>query len=391
AQQQRANTSMQDLTDAERHRIKGLDTEAKRLDKVNELDAKAGLNPNGDKQILTEFEKQRRIETMERIHTQYRVSGPRFHFKDQPDRIAFRDLGSKMKTASNDQRVARSMAMMADAKGWKTLTVSGHPDFQREVWLEARLRGLEVKGFKPRQEDLEALKTAQERQMGNVVERGPEKERASADRNAPVDRSEQPQTAARQSDKRDGPERTSAASVAALGVIAGIVVAHGRANYNNDPQEKQSYYVKLDTPTGERTVWGKDLERAMATSKASKGDQVQLEYKGSETVTVNALKRDKAGKVVGSEQVETNRNAWEVKKTERERVVEAVASAVIAKDFKNPAARQAVQEAMDRKIRERAKDGTLPPVKVFDKTAPAKNRDAERTGPVVERNAERSR
>jgi len=124
---------------------------------------------------VQERDRARQIELMDQVHTQFRVSGAKFHFKDQPQRIAFKDKGSRMVSASNDERVAHAMATMAEAKGWSAIRVSGHPDFQREVWLEGSLRGIEVRGFKPQQKDLDELDTRLDRRSRNVVAYEPEK------------------------------------------------------------------------------------------------------------------------------------------------------------------------------------------------------------------------
>lgn len=116
-----------------------------------------------------ERDRARQLELMDQVHTQFRVSGSKFHFKDQPQRIAFKDKGSRMVSASNDERVAHAMATMAEAKGWTTIRVSGHPDFQREVWLEGSLRGIEVRGFKPQQKDLDELDTRLDKRSRNSV------------------------------------------------------------------------------------------------------------------------------------------------------------------------------------------------------------------------------
>lgn len=46
----------------------------------------------------------------------------------------------------------------ARAKGWKTITVKGNIELCRATWFEARMAGLEVKGYKPTNEDDELLK-----------------------------------------------------------------------------------------------------------------------------------------------------------------------------------------------------------------------------------------
>jgi hypothetical protein len=95
--------------------------------------------------------------------------------------------------------------------------------------------------------------------------------------------------------------------------IVGRLLDHGRANYKHDPDEKESYYVKLQTPGGERTIWGKDLERSMVDGKFKAGEGISLKLNDQENVKVKANVRDGAGKVVGEQEVAAKRNEWEVK------------------------------------------------------------------------------
>ena len=44
-------------------------------------------------------------------------------------------------------------------------------------------------------------------------------------------------------------------------LIIGRLQAHGRAQYQFRAGEDVSYYLKVLTNRGERTLWGKDLER----------------------------------------------------------------------------------------------------------------------------------
>ena len=52
---------------------------------------------------------QEREKLMEQVHGQFRVAGANFHFKDQPSKLAFKDKGERMVSASNDDRVAKAM------------------------------------------------------------------------------------------------------------------------------------------------------------------------------------------------------------------------------------------------------------------------------------------
>ncbi|MEA3270361.1 MAG: Ti-type conjugative transfer relaxase TraA [Pseudomonadota bacterium] len=66
---------------------------------------------------------------------------------------------------------------------------------------------------------------------------------------------------------------------------AGRLVDHGAAPYENKPENRASYFATLENDNGERhTIWGVDLERAIAASGAKRGDRIGLEHGGSETV-----------------------------------------------------------------------------------------------------------
>jgi len=399
AEQERLGLQAEDR----RIRIENLSEKAQEQRDVNLLAERTGADTNYDGQQLTEREKNRQAQLMDLLHQQFRVSGAKFHFKDQPQKVAFTDKGSHIVSASNDERVAKAMATMVQAKGWKTITVSGHPDFRREVWMQASLQGIEVRGYKPKEQDLRLLEEQRERQMKNRVEHDAARDRQKIDRMRANERNkEHRRKEVIEAEKRrqeiergtgsvTGTLVAPKAVVAALGVHAGRVLAHGEAPYNHDPQEKKNYYVTLDTPKGEKTVWGVDLKRAMSEGQIKIGDEVRMAHQGKQAVTVNALLRDDAGKVTGTKPIETLRNTWDVRKTERYQVVQAVASAVINAKVKNPAQQEVLRQAIDARLQARAQAGKLPAVAIYDKAAPSQGQHAERARPVVERHAEQTR
>lgn len=93
---------------------------------------------------------------------------------------------------------------------------------------------------------------------------------------------------------------------------AGRVLEHGPAPYQHQPGNEDNYYVRLDTPIGERTVWGVDLPRAMQEAGVTQGSTAVLEFQGRKAVTVDAPVRDDAGKIIDYAKKETFRNAWQV-------------------------------------------------------------------------------
>lgn len=85
---------------------------------------------------------------------------------------------------------------------------------------------------------------------------------------------------------------------------AGKLVDHGAAPYENNPTNSGSYFATLENDKGEqRTVWGVDIQRAIAESGAELGDKISLEHKGSVPVTLPS------GEIA-------ERNQWEVRSGE---------------------------------------------------------------------------
>jgi hypothetical protein len=71
-------------------------------------------------------------------------------------------------------------------------------------------------------------------------------------------------------------------------MISGRLKEHGRANYQFEPHGSPSYYVQILSSRGVETLWGVDLERAIAKSQTQPkiGDMIGARRLGSEVVTV---------------------------------------------------------------------------------------------------------
>lgn len=100
------------------------------------------------------------------------------------------------------------------------------------------------------------------------------------------------------------------------GLLIGRLKDHGRANYQFRKYEDPSYYVRLLTSRGERTLWGKDLERAVkeGETRVKAGDLVGARRIGREAVTVSARQRDAEGRVIAQEEHHAHRTRWVVEK-----------------------------------------------------------------------------
>jgi putative DNA primase/helicase len=77
-----------------------------------------------------------------------------------------------------------------------------------------------------------------------------------------------------------------------------------------------SYFVKIETTRGDRTIWGVDLERALRESltRPQIGEEVGLRALRQESVTVKAPSRDPQGRVIGQQDLATHRNQWILEK-----------------------------------------------------------------------------
>ncbi|MEB2558794.1 DUF5710 domain-containing protein [Burkholderia cenocepacia] len=238
----------------------------------------------------------------------------------------FEDTGSRLKTQQNDRGTIADMLAVMKAKNIDSITVKGSETFRRNAWIEASLDGgIDVKGFKPKEADFALLEAAKRERDALTIKAGTSPEPAAGPKvDAKVDPSAAKPSAPAASPKPDAVPTTTAtpsapvASAATKPVVtsSGELLQHGAARYENKPNESYSYFVRYRDDAGaERTVWGVDLQRAIAESGAKVGDTVSLKNMGRTPVTVQEQVRDAAGKVIGTQPKDTIRNAWEVKRS----------------------------------------------------------------------------
>jgi hypothetical protein len=98
-------------------------------------------------------------------------------------------------------------------------------------------------------------------------------------------------------------------------LLIGRLKDHGAANYQFRAKEDPSYYLKIITSRGERTLWGKDLVRALAEgeTKPQKGDLIGARRSRRELVTITTRTRGEDGKTTTTEQ-RAHRTRWVVEK-----------------------------------------------------------------------------
>jgi len=254
----------------------------------------------------------------DRVAKSYVEVNGKFYFAGRPDSLAFVDKGARLQTKLSNTKVAESMVDIAESRGWTEIQVKGTQDFRREAWLEAAARGLEVRGYSPREEDLARLKQKAEKRQSNEIEA---REQADHPRSAGKPGAKrQAKQSTREPNQNTGSIDTQKAQANEaeapnpLNRLAGTLVEHGKAPYEHNSENRESYYVTLENADGQTsTTWGVDLERAMDESGAQKGDTVELENQGRQPVQVSRPVKDEQGNTIRTEQINTNRNQWQVK------------------------------------------------------------------------------
>jgi hypothetical protein len=81
------------------------------------------------------------------VRDRFVQDGHRFFFPDGAP--AFRDLGRRLTTVSENTQVVHSLVEVARSRGWAEVTVTGTERFRQEAWRQARLAGLQVRGYRP--------------------------------------------------------------------------------------------------------------------------------------------------------------------------------------------------------------------------------------------------
>jgi len=228
------------------------------------------------------------------VRDRFVQDGHRFYFPD--GHPAFQDRGRKLTTGSENTQVVRSLIEIAESRGWTEVTVTGTERFREEAWRQARLAGLNVRGFRPTDEQQAQLV----RTLARTLVRTPERVDAVVEGAVPA-----------------APQPTVSSPAPGAVRIAGQLVDHGRDGYRHDPNEDPSYFVRLKTGEGEREVWGRDIERAVAKSltRPQIGDEVVLLRTGQDAVTVTRRGADIEGRQI-AKAIETHRNRWVLEKRE---------------------------------------------------------------------------
>jgi hypothetical protein len=234
--------------------------------------------------------------------------GAKYYFPDGTP--AFVDRGVKLTTPSENTEVIRSLITIAQARDWQHISVTGTQRFRKEAWFAAQRVGIAVRGYKPT--EIEQAQLVRGIAEGRGTSGRQEHQNTAGQASTSVRGGRPSATRERAREGADSPDGRRGT------LFVGRLLDHGRDTYRHDPREQSSYFVKLQTPEGEREIWGVDLERALrdSLSNARAGDDITVRAVSREAVTVPKRERDIEGRVIGESSVSTHRNEWIVERTE---------------------------------------------------------------------------
>jgi len=236
--------------------------------------------------------------------------GNKYHFPDGTR--AFTDQGKRLTSPSENTEVIKSLVAIAQARGWSDITISGTERFKKEAWFAARSVGLDVRGYSPTEFEQSRLvrmlarsQTPNLPSMQTVVSASPS-----------VSQKRDPRA-----ERRGGQEHVrsnDAPRERARTLQVGRLVDHGAAPYRHDHRNDPSYFVRIETPSGEREIWGVDLQRALNESmtRPRVGDEIGIRALRRDAVKIRRPEHDAEGRIVGTTAVEAHRNGWIVEKRE---------------------------------------------------------------------------
>jgi putative DNA primase/helicase len=96
------------------------------------------------------------------------------------------------------------------------------------------------------------------------------------------------------------------------------MVKFGRAPLGFDPHGPASFFITVQTERGERTVWGRGLEKALVESRTQPrpGQAIGVRENGLDPMTFITRERDDSGHVRTERRVHTPRPQWIVERRE---------------------------------------------------------------------------
>ncbi|HHY2906649.1 TPA: LPD7 domain-containing protein [Enterobacter roggenkampii] len=238
---------------------------------------------------------------------------------------AFYDYGSHLRMAtpeaSQSDEMILAAVLTADKQHHRGIEITGSDEFKERVFNLISEYNIEVKLTNPEQrvkllELKKANETAKETAKENVADSKANKQEGVNEKaNSSVQQNGMrwEESASVQPKKQNASDTQKEDKAAGESWEKRVIVAHGRAKYEWKDDESMNYFVTLKNEHGEKTLWGKDLERAVKDAGVDTERLVTVRKLGFVDVEVNAPVRDESNKIVRYETIQTKRNEWEVK------------------------------------------------------------------------------
>ena len=238
---------------------------------------------------------------------------------------AFYDYGSHLRMAtpeaSQSDEMILAAVLTADKQHHRGIEITGSDEFKERVFNLISEYNIEVKLTNPEQrvkllELKKANESAKETAKENVADSNANKQEGVNEKaNSSVQQNGMrwEESASVQPKKQNASDTQKEDKAAGESWEKGVIVAHGRAKYEWKDDESMNYFVTLKNEHGEKTLWGKDLERAVKDAGVDTERLVTVRKLGFVDVEVNAPVRDESNKIVRYETIQTKRNEWEVK------------------------------------------------------------------------------
>ena len=305
-------------------------------------------------------ESQRRNALAKKVVDAYVVDGNRYMLRGDRPVEAFRDNGKTIKAKLDDERTVSDAVDLMASRGVESIKVSGTKVFNRNAWISAQKHDMDVVGYKPTAQDLAVFQKQQNTITDTTGERAKDVGQTASQGAQPV--------------------QSAVSKQAAPGELSGTLVDHGAAPYQNNPDKKTSYFVKVSGNDGkEKTQWGVDLRNAVAESGVQKGDSVTLRKVGTEGVSV----QDEHGVKVAAKKA-----SWVIDAPERAAIIKQeqeqdkatiikAAGAVAASKANDPTDVDAINAMISNQVD--SHQGPLPNVPIYqsERQAPALQQQKE--------------
>lgn len=244
------------------------------------------------------------------VKRRYLTEEPQFtpevrYFTDAAGKeAAFRDTGDKLLARQTNAEVIKDLVSIAEHRGWTSIEIRGEEAFRREVWMQARTEGLQVRGYKPTERDLQELDRHLSARDTNTV--APARERAPQE-------PEGVRQPAGPDEAVTPPVKPASERLDYDKGVTGKLLESGEAPYRHRSGQELTPYVRVELDGGRQVeVWGVGLPAALEKSGAAAADQITLRRDGVERVMRTLEVRDKVSGALSLQQREVPRNKWTI-------------------------------------------------------------------------------